>query len=123
MMNEKTKPEAANRNGSSALASAHGSASFCPATMCPMFAKSGSPWTGEHNAQCSRTQCGWWQAGQCSATEWALDNLAEEKPGKSLSKVPHCTRAHECQWQLQAEWLCPPRFAAVNGMDPRACSW
>ncbi len=35
---------------------------FCPATMCPLFAADGSPWTGDVNAICehSHEKCGWW---------------------------------------------------------------
>jgi len=105
------------------IAGAAAGSAFCPATMCPLFARAGSPWTGDKNSNCEREKCGWWHNGKCVATEWALEHVAEEKPGKTLSKVPHCPRAQECQWQRQSEWLCPPRFAAVNGIDPRVCNY
>lgn len=96
---------------------------YCPATMCPMFARAGSPWTGEVNAHCDREKCAWWQGGKCIAPEYAMGDLPERPTRKTLDRVPRCPRAHECQWQIQAEWLCPPRFAVVNGMDPRLCAY
>jgi hypothetical protein len=39
---------------------------FCPATMCPLTAPNGSPWTGQYNAPCPRHDdldrggCPWW---------------------------------------------------------------
>lgn len=108
----------------------------CPATMCPLFAKDGSPWTGEKDAQCERGECGWWD-GHCMGSDAAREQVAEltvgRRPlivGKNYSDrrasrtTYDCARAPECQWQREAgENLCPPRAALALGLDPRACAW
>ena len=98
--------------------------SFCPATMCPLFAREGSPWTGESNSQCERDPCGWWQRGGCVATGAAMEQIVDLFDGKGPAKTFDCQRAHECQWQQQSgDELCPPRYALAMGVDPRAAAY
>lgn len=120
---------------------------FCPATMCPLFARDGSPWTGDKNSPCpqkggmKRGCCAWWQGfggtgcdGATSATMQVLEAVAT---GRALQVGPiqmqrptaaprtyDCPRAHECQWQQEAgDGLCPPRLALSAGVDPKACAY
>lgn len=108
---------------------------FCPATMCPLIAPNGSPWTGDVNAKCEREPCGWWHNGRCQGSQAAYEQAAElTVGGNPLVFLEHsdrvtkpttyyCVRAHECQWQHEAPtgFLCPPRFALLHGLDPRVC--
>lgn len=125
-------------------------ATFCPATMCPLFAKNGSPWTGHKNSSCPKAKplpglpgggCGWWQGFGgcgCDGASAARQQIGEvEKRGRTLQIGPtqqkrdrtkprsyECDRAHECQWQAEAgTGLCPPRLALSKGIDPRACAY
>lgn len=113
----------------------------CPASMCPLIAPNGSPWTGEYDAKCPGHDemetggCLWWgmackDGGMMQMVEDA--EVAEgraavagpNKPrrqGKMAPKIYDCPKAHECQWQKQADGLCPPREAMARGMDPRVC--
>lgn len=110
---------------------------FCPATMCPLFASAGSPWTGHKNAACTHDECGWFHESRCTASQTALEQVAEltvggrplliradasERRAKSTSY--ECSRAAECQWQIEAGVnLCPPRTALMFGLDPRNCAY
>jgi hypothetical protein len=120
-------------------------ASKCPATMCPLFAADGSPWTGEKDSECphDHAKCGWWQGfggKHCDASGAALTQVVELSVGgrplvvgkayadRSAKQTTYdCARAAECQWQRQAtaatDGLCPPRYALAMGLDPRACAW
>lgn len=114
----------------------------CPATMCPLVAKDGSPWTGDYEAPCpghSDTRsdgCAWWGAA-CSTggVQNQVEEVAEHmgiavvigpnKPRRA-SGAPReydCAKAGVCRWQEQAEKsgrvLCPPRDALARGIDPR----
>ena len=113
---------------------------FCPATMCPLFAKDGSPWTGEKNSPCEGTGCGWFdiEAG-CQGAVASYIQVDEVAHGMNLMQIGpvqarrtnmaaprayDCPRAGECQWQLEAgEHLCPPRHALALGIDPRTCAY
>lgn len=122
----------------------------CPASMCPLFAKDGSPWTGEKNARCPSHEhdleaplsdgCGFWFNGSgCDGAWGAIEQVDEAfKNGATFQIGPvyqkrhgitkpttfECTNAPICQWQLQvAPKLCPPRYALSLGVDPRACAY
>ncbi len=111
---------------------------FCPATMCPLFAADGSPWTGHKNTLCKQNHedCAWFHDGGCqgvaAANEQIGELISESRPfviGKKYSDrkakptVYDCPRAIDCQWQLQSKGLCPPRAALALGLDPRACAY
>lgn len=120
--------------------------SVCPATMCPLFAAEGSPWTGDRSATCPQRHgmrgkdvCAWWSPeGGCNgaraATEQALASAAGEsvlqigpvqaRRAPAAPRTYDCPHAATCQWQLQAgQALCPPRLALAAGIDPRICAW
>lgn len=119
---------------------------FCAATMCPLFAADGSPWTGEQNAVCPQDQskCGWYSdvdedgnkaCAGCSSALEQVDDVARERPllqiGRKRARPEKrqpttfdCPRAAECQWQAECSpALCPPRYALSLGVDPRACAY
>lgn len=116
------------------------SVTFCPATMCPLFAKDGSPWTGDHNAKCEGLGCGWFDIDEgCQGAVASFTQIAEVAHGGGLLQLGpitakrrdqakprtyDCARAHECQWQLEyGEQLCPPRHALALGIDPKTCAY
>lgn len=115
----------------------------CPASMCPLIAKDGSPWTGEYAATCpghddmSTDGCPWWSmtcstGGIQGQVEEAAANggrHAVAGPNKvrrlqdDTSRIFDCPKAAECRWQEQAllagRSTCPPRDALLRGLDPR----
>ncbi len=109
----------------------------CPASMCPLFAPNGSPWTGEYNAPCDMgPPCAFWQAGKCVGGDSSRFEVNEVIAGRlplQLRPAPKleakagefdCPHAATCQWQAQSSpSLCPPRFALKNGVDPRVCGY
>lgn len=122
---------------------------FCPATMCPLFAAEGSPWTGHKNAVCPERPayngdltdprgCGFFGKEGCDGCQAAKHQVLEvEKHGHTFQIGPKqsnrkdlkprsfdCPRASDCSWQkyIGAE-LCPPRLALSKGIDPRSCAW
>lgn len=116
---------------------------YCPASMCPLIAPNGSPWTGTYNGIChgNDVACEFWSytcntGGMQLLVEEAAANggrsavmqLGPNKPrreGFGEPKSFDCPRAHECRWQERAELegrkLCPPRDALARGIDPRVC--
>ncbi len=115
------------------------SKTFCPATMCPLFAADGSPWTGEINAECPQDnkKCGFWYDG-CDGCSGAIEQVEEARRGERLLQIGpvrqkkidllpktfDCQRATECQWQEECKPnLCPPRYALSLGVDPRSCAY
>lgn len=116
----------------------------CPASMCPLIAKDGSPWTGEYAAPCpghddiDKAGCGWWSTA-CATGEIQMQvEEAAHRDGRSIVLGPNqprraigeprayeCPKANECRWQEIAEKqgraLCPPRNALSRGIDPRVC--
>lgn len=115
---------------------------FCPATMCPLFAADGSPWTGDKNGECKHDHedCAWWSRRQnrCEGSQAASQQITELSIGgrplvigksyrehQAKATTYDCARAKECQWQLEQKPgdLCPPREALRLGLDPRACAY
>jgi hypothetical protein len=116
---------------------------FCPATMCPLFAAGGSPWTGHKNSHCEGEACGFYHQGHCEGAGAAIDQVMEARTGRRPfqlavvtegrrgveyigrdTKTFDCSRAATCQWQVEAgDKLCPPRAALALGVDPRACGY
>jgi hypothetical protein len=111
---------------------------FCPASMCPLFAANGSPWTGDYDAPCEREKCGWYHGGRCEGGDGArhqvnevINNIRPLQIGVVRMKHRNvkarkfdCPNAHRCQWQMEAgEGLCPPRYALSKGIDPRSCAY
>lgn len=113
----------------------------CPASMCPLIAKDGSPWTGQYAAPCPAHDdidsdgCPWWSMAcstggiQAQVEEAAIQGgrmavLGPNQP-RRLAGAPRsfdCPKAAACQWQAQAgDKLCPPRDALSRGLDPRVC--
>ncbi len=114
----------------------------CPATMCPLIAPEGSPWSGEYDAECpghddlDNDGCPWW--GMACGGSGNMQSVAEAdaEDGKALVLGPNqpkrqermtpkeydCPRADECRWQEQSQTgLCAPRQAMKLGLDPRVC--
>lgn len=113
----------------------------CPASMCPLIAPNGSPWTGEYAGPCpghdnlETDGCPWWSIA-CSVG--GIQGLVEEaahhngrafiigpnRPRRETgnSREYDCPKASVCRWQGQAgDNLCPPRDALKRGIDPRVC--
>lgn len=109
---------------------------FCPASMCPLIAKDGSPWTGQKNVKCIKDACGFFHDGHCEGSMHARCQADEVKQkGFTLTLNPagrkfhnrkpmnyDCPRSEDCQWQQERGGdLCPPRYALSLGLDPRVC--
>lgn len=123
----------------------------CPASMCPLFAADGSPWTGEKAGPCpehddlDKGGCPWWSMA-CSTG--GIQGLVEEAAALSgrapmptfgprhqhpkrheigAERSYDCPKAAVCSWQKQAtiagRELCPPRDALKRGIDPRVCAY
>jgi hypothetical protein len=119
----------------------------CPATMCPLMAPQGSPWTGDKDGPCPQRPpglggCGWWGAfgaSGCAGVMAAHEQMAAASGGRFVlqigpvqadqarrmpSKSFDCPKAERCQWQVEAgDKLCPPRQALKLGLDPRICAY
>ena len=54
---------------------------FCPASMCPLFAPTGSPWTGDFNAPCIGEECGFFYQGHCEGSVDAYSCVDEASSG------------------------------------------
>ena len=113
----------------------------CPASMCPLIAKDGSPWTGEYAAPCpghddeEKDGCAWWsmacstggiqqQVEEAAACGGRAVVLGPNQPRRfeGMPRTFDCPKASVCRWQEQAgEKLCPPRDAMARGLDPRVC--
>lgn len=114
----------------------------CPASMCPLIAPNGSPWTGRYGALCPGHDdlvsggCPWWAMAcstggiQAQVEEAAGDGGVlmvvgpnqPRRPGFGAPREYECPKADECRWQEIASKdgrLCPPRDALARGMDPR----
>lgn len=117
----------------------------CPASMCPLIAKDGSPWTGRYDSPCpghddiDTDGCAWWSMA-CSTNGIQEEvETAAETGGKACIVGPNqprrntigtlrafdCPKVAECRWQERAQvmglQLCPPRDALSRGLDPRVC--
>lgn len=115
----------------------------CPASMCPLIAPNGSPWTGTKDAQCPEHDeienkgCPWWsmtcsvggihaQVDEAFKDDGKMLVIGPNKPKhiKGSPKQYDCKRENDCSWEKQAKLkgqLCPPRYAMSLGMDPRVC--
>lgn len=113
----------------------------CPASMCPLIAKDGSPWTGEKDAPCpghddlDTDGCAWWsmacstggiqrQVDEAAAHGGRMVVLGPNQPRREAGapRAFDCPKVKVCRWQEQAgEKLCPPRDALARGLDPRVC--
>ncbi len=120
---------------------------MCAATMCPLFAPDGSPWTGQYRSACEGEACGFYdkQGSRCEGGVYAVDQVMESAVSGhaplQLDTVIHgaavpgyfdrnartfdCPYADICQWQKDVPEgsLCPPRHALSIGVDPRACAY
>ena len=118
---------------------------LCPATMCPLFARDGSPWTGEKSAPCpghddlDNGGCPWW--GMACSGGGPHSQIAEAKTyggvavvgpvrpqrvGATEPRTYDCPHATECQGQIRSALggrLCPPREALAHGLDPRTAAF
>ena len=61
---------------------------YCPATMCPMFAREGSLITQSVNHPCEGTACGWGATGRCVAPETAFEGVAEAGVTRTPKPAP-----------------------------------
>lgn len=111
---------------------------FCPASMCPLFAPTGSPWTDEYDVACEREICGFYHNNVCEGrigSQMQVDDAVLKIPVLQLGivRAKHekvkpttfdCKFAHRCKWQAEAGIeLCPPRSALAQGIDPRVCAY
>lgn len=115
---------------------------FCPASMCPLIAPNGSPWTGEKDSPCpehddlDKGGCPWFSMA-CGTggihnqvdeakIEGGVFVVGARKPTKIEGKATtfDCPRENECSWQKHKKHeLCPPRYALSLGLDPRVCNF
>ncbi len=114
----------------------------CPASMCPLIAPKGSPWTGRYGEPCPGHDdldgggCPWWsmacstggiqhQVEEALAAGGSMLVFGPNQPHRITVGTPRsydCPKASECRWQeLAGDKLCPPRDALAKGMDPRVC--
>lgn len=109
---------------------------FCPASMCPLIAPNGSPWTGKKDGECPEHDkiehkgCPWFSmACGTGGIHHQVDDafiIGPNKPkgGIKKEKTYSCKMEHECSWQKHTKHesgLCGPRYALSKGMDPRVC--
>lgn len=119
----------------------------CPASMCPLIAPNGSPWTGEYGGPCpghddiDADGCPWWsmacatggiqqlveQAAECGGRS-SMPIFGPNQPRRQVIGAPReydCPKASVCRWQeratIEGRQLCPPRDALARGIDPRVC--
>ena len=106
----------------------------CPATMCPLIAKDGSPNANVYAGKCPEHDdldhggCPWWKIGCSTGLQRelvleALDQATDVRPERTYD----CPKAGVCSWQKIAvaagHSLCPPRTALFLGLDPRVVNW
>lgn len=114
---------------------------MCPASMCPLIAPNGSPWTGKKDSICSEHDdldsggCPWWMMACSTGGHHQEVDFMERYKSKAFvigpnqpkdfkgeSKTYKCQREDECSWHKQAllkGTICPPRYAMSKGFDPR----
>lgn len=115
----------------------------CPASMCPLIAPQGSPWTGEKDRECPEHDdienkgCPWFSmACGVGGIHFEVEQAKENKGhafvlGPNQPKVLNgnakqydCPKEDECSWQKHVKHesnLCGPRYALSLGLDPRVC--
>lgn len=54
---------------------------FCPSSMCPLFAAQGSPWTGDYDIPCLKEKCGFYFQGHCDAASGSEHQVNEAEMG------------------------------------------
>lgn len=110
----------------------HGKASLCPASMCPLIAKRGSPNAGLYAQQCPESDampggCIWWEVGCSTGMQHRLvDERASQKLPNTDATDYDCPHAAVCSWQRLADkrqMLCPPRHALARGIKPTVVNW
>lgn len=117
---------------------------FCPASMCPLIAPNGSPWTGQKNSPCPQHDdldnggCPWWtlscnnlghheEIDHIEKANGRAFVLGPNKPRAEGIKTPktfECPKESSCSWHINAQQRgvkCPPRYALEKGLDPRIC--
>lgn len=102
----------------------------CPATMCPLIAKDGSPNANVYAEACPQHDdidhggCFWWKIGCSTGLQ---HKMVKEVAGTRPPRTYDCPKAAVCSWQKSAaergEALCPPRTALADGVDPRVVNW
>lgn len=112
----------------------------CPATMCPLIAPNGSPWTGEKGSECPEkygfehgVSCPHWSQCKGDGGLIGVDDARSnsvlvvgpngpKRLSATTSKSYECPKAPVCSWQKQSPTgLCGPRQALKEGFDPRVC--
>lgn len=118
---------------------------MCAATMCPLFAADGSPWTGGYRSPCAGADCGFYTKGSgCDGgrnASFEVERISQSgKPQLQLAPAIgrrgtqyagrdarefDCPYAAVCQWQRDAPAgeLCAPRKALALGVDPASCAY
>jgi hypothetical protein len=116
----------------------------CPASMCPLIAPNGSPWTqdpspcpGHGDIDFARNDprcgCPWWVMACATGGIQKQVERADRADGEMLVVGPNqprrlraaprsydCPKASTCRWQeIAGDRLCPPRDALARGLDPR----
>lgn len=113
----------------------------CPASMCPLIAPNGSPWTGNKDADCPEHDdietkgCPWWsmacsvggihhQVDEAKKAEGKVLIVGPNKPKQTIGKPKtyECAKESVCSWNKTSAkrgMLCPPRYAMSLGLDPR----
>lgn len=107
----------------------------CPATMCPLIAKDGSPNANVYAGTCPQHDdidhggCFWWKIGCSTGLQHKMvdEAVSAAKGNTRTSRTYDCPKASVCSWQKSAvangRKLCPPRTALAAGVDPRVVNW
>lgn len=106
---------------------------ICPASMCPLIAKEGSPNAGVYAGLCpqhddiDRGGCPWWSVGCSTGFQHRLvERAAANRRKHAAPRTYDCPHAGVCSWQREADKrqkLCPPRAALAAGVSPKVVNW
>lgn len=95
---------------------------FCPATMCPLFAAAGSSFSGAVNAPCERDACRWFDGAICQAGRVATGEVAMASAGEGDSwprlSVPMRSRVFDCLGPLNVPGSCNRPAACARRVVP-----